>query len=222
MPRYTLPVPIECGVETCFVGVGEPCGMVSQTSSRCLHFIEPLKMSSGWYQRLPDCIAQAVPVESADALGPIQKLRNLMNALADDSMEMSDEEIEAEVRAEGLDPQEVAQRMRERGRALAEGARESPAEEGERCALSDCQIRSPSGGERCDLADCRLRPDHPATPEQEGERVGTWTVEDDHAEGWDCSGHGHWLHGQERCPVFVGGVLCGATRPQTEEGESHE
>ncbi len=76
--------------------------------------------------------AQAVPVESADALGPIQKLRNLMNALADDSMEMSDEEIEAEVRAEGLDPQEAAQRMRERVRATAEGAREPPAEEGER------------------------------------------------------------------------------------------
>ena len=64
-------------------------------------------------------------------------------------------------------------------------------------------------------------PDHLATPEQEGVREGTWTVEDDHAEGWDCSEHGHWPHGQERCPVLVDGALCGATRPQTEEGESH-
>ena len=30
---------------------------------------------------------------------------------------------------------------------------------GERCSLTDCQIRVPRGGERCELSDCRLRPE---------------------------------------------------------------
>ena len=63
-------------------------------------------------------------------------------------------------------------------------------------------------------------PDRPAPQHDREERVGTWT-EDDHEEGWDCSEHGHWPHGQIRCPVLVDGELCGAARP-TEDKDADD
>jgi len=42
-----------------------------------------------------------------------QELADILNALAESTLEMSDEEIELEIREEGLDPQIVAEHVRE-------------------------------------------------------------------------------------------------------------
>ena len=42
-----------------------------------------------------------------------QELADIVNALAESTLEMSDEEIELEIREEGLDPQIVAEHVRE-------------------------------------------------------------------------------------------------------------
>lgn len=45
-------------------------------------------------------------------LSELQRALNLRNALADDALEMTDEEIREEMIAEGVDPDELAENMR--------------------------------------------------------------------------------------------------------------
>ncbi len=69
-------------------------------------------------------------------------------------------------------------------------------------------MRFPSVREAIARRAAKSRPDHPATPEQDGVRVGTWNH--------TCPGYG------DRCLYVSDNPCphCGATRP--EEGESHE
>ena len=218
MPRYTMPVEIECGVETCDgcrhkipSHIKPPIGI--HFGKECKVFNEQLRGSS----RLPDCLSQAVPVEPAEE---------------DQAAEEHECTGGCEVMTcDGYDGEGgcgdsfcVALRLDHDCLKAAPDSATPPAEEGERCeSMSDkghrCTMTDPHEGTGDEPHKARdggliwVGPPHPATPEQEGERVGTWTVEDDHAEGWDCSEHGHWMHGQERCPVLVEDELCGVTRP---------
>lgn len=85
------------------------------------------------------------------------RLRSLMFALADDAMTMSDEEIEAEVRAEGLEPFEVAAQMRERAQRLVIASRSIV--DGARARLGRCDG---CGGEYHDTPTqtCWVEPGH--------------------------------------------------------------
>lgn len=62
MSRFTLPVEIECGVETC-----DECAQ--QFWGSCSHFKKPLafiRWASRKRKRLPECLAAAVPVEEPE------------------------------------------------------------------------------------------------------------------------------------------------------------
>ena len=59
-----------------------------------------------------------------DRLSDRQKLQNLVDGLVDDIMSLSDEEILAEAREDGLDPEQEADRLRKMLEEIVSGAAE--------------------------------------------------------------------------------------------------